>query len=252
MLSTHAEELRHALKHKSLRLVSLQWTIARQEARLLWLREGDTPTKFFHIYTNVWGHKKFIRRIVHDGQCLVEEGDKADATYAFFEELLGTAAVRTNSIELGLLDLPRMNLDHLCLGDSCSEDEIWSVIRSLLPNKVPGPDGFTARFLQFAWQIIKGDVMLAFEAFWQHDSRNFHSINEALLTLLSKKEDDETLWDYRPISLIHVMGKLFSKILANRLAPHLNSLIHHGQSAFCRDMISRDYLRIGKPIRDAP
>jgi hypothetical protein len=99
------------------------------------------------------------------------------------------------------------------------------------------------QFLQSAWQIIKHDVKLAFEAFWHHDSRSFHSINEALLTLLSKKEDAKTLRDYRPISLIHVMGKLFSKILANRLPPHLNSLIHHGQSAFIKGRCIHDNFR---------
>jgi hypothetical protein len=33
------------------------------------------------------------------------------------------------------------------------------------PNKASGPDGFTGRFYQIAWPIIKGDVMNAFHAF---------------------------------------------------------------------------------------
>jgi hypothetical protein len=48
------------------------------------------------------------------------------------------------------------------------------------------------------------------------------------LTLLLKKDNAEALKDYRPISLIHVMGKLLLKVLANRMAPHLDSLVHHG------------------------
>jgi hypothetical protein len=32
--------------------------------------------------------------------------------------------------------------------------------------------------------------------------------------------------DYRSISLIHILGKLFSKVLANRLAPRLQGLVH--------------------------
>jgi hypothetical protein len=61
-----------------------------------------------------------------------------------------------------------------------------------------------------------------------------HSINKALLTLLPKKDNVEMLKDYRPISLIHVMGKLLSKVLTNRMVPHLDSLIHRGQSAFIK------------------
>jgi hypothetical protein len=151
---------------------------------------------------------------------------------------LGTAVDRSNSIDLGALDLPRQDLGHLC--QHFSKDEVWSMIRSLLPNKAPGPDGFTACFLQSTWQVIRSNVLLAFQAFWHLDSRNYHSISEALLTLLPKKEDAETLKDYRPILLIHVMGNLFSKVLANRVAPHLDSLIHHGQSAFIKGRCIHD------------
>jgi hypothetical protein len=67
-------------------------------------------------------------------------------------------------------------------------------------------------------------------------------INEALLTLLPK-DNAETLKDYRPISLIHMMGKLLSKVLFNRMAPHLDTLIHHGQSAFIKGHCIQDNFR---------
>jgi hypothetical protein len=40
--------------------------------------------------------------------------------------------------------------------------------------------------------------------------------------------------DYRPISLIHVVGKLFAKVLANLLAPKLGEMVHQSQSAFIK------------------
>jgi hypothetical protein len=70
----------------------------------------------------------------------VDEGDKANVAYSFFDELLGATDVRSNSIELGLLDLPRWNPDHLC--HHFSKDEVRSVIRSLPSDKALGPDGF--------------------------------------------------------------------------------------------------------------
>jgi hypothetical protein len=87
--------------------------------------------------------------------------------------------------------------------------------------------------------------MAAFDAFWRLDMRNFHNINEALLVLLAKSLDAASLKDYRPNSLIHLLGKLFSKVLANRLAPKLVSLVHLAQSASSRvgasKIISRSY-----------
>lgn len=40
--------------------------------------------------------------------------------------------------------------------------------------------------------------------------------------------------DYRPISLIHSFAKLVGKVLANRLAPLLPSIVSINQSAFVR------------------
>jgi hypothetical protein len=51
-LSMLEESLRQELKLKSLGLALLRHTIARHESRLLWLKEGDAPTYFFHAHTN--------------------------------------------------------------------------------------------------------------------------------------------------------------------------------------------------------
>jgi retron-type reverse transcriptase len=40
--------------------------------------------------------------------------------------------------------------------------------------------------------------------------------------------------DFRPISLIHSIAKIFSKLLANKLAPQLNSLVSNCQSVFIK------------------
>jgi hypothetical protein len=39
-------------------------------------------------------------------------------------------------------------------------------------DKVPGPDGFTAQFLQVTWNIIRSDLMLVFSmlsSIWTHN-----------------------------------------------------------------------------------
>jgi hypothetical protein len=45
-----------------------------------------------------------------------------------------------------------------------------------------------------------------------------------MFILLPKTPDATTIMDYQLISLIHVLGKLFSKVLANRMVPRLGSL----------------------------
>jgi retron-type reverse transcriptase len=52
--------------------------------------------------------------------------------------------------------------------------------------------------------------------------------------LLEKKEGAQYIGDYRPISIMHIISKLLAKILANRLAPRLDSLISRSQVAFIK------------------
>jgi hypothetical protein len=51
---------------------------------------------------------------------------------------------------------------------------------------------------------------------------------------LHKTLAPDGLKDYRPISLIHSIGKLFTKGLALRLAPRIQEIVKINQSAFIR------------------
>ena len=63
---------------------------------------------------------------------------------------------------------------------------------------------------------------------------NLHWLNSANVILLPKKEGAEGITDYRPISLIHTIAKIIAKVLALRLAPLMNNLVSHAQSAFIK------------------
>jgi hypothetical protein len=155
---------------------------------------------------------------------------KAEALFEFFNGVLGTPTQRQRVINLDLLDMPQIDLSELSA--RFTEEEVPDIIRSLPSNKAPASDGFPARFLQLAWGTIRTEVMLAFDVFWHLDTRKFHVINEAIMVLLPKCQNAESIKDYSPISIIHVLGKLFSKVPVNRLAPPFDELIHVTQSAF--------------------
>jgi hypothetical protein len=72
----------------------------------------------------------------------VNEETKAEVAFDFFNNILGVSPVRANAISLHNLDLPRLNLASLC--KRFIEEEVWAVIRSLLPDKAPGPNSFSA------------------------------------------------------------------------------------------------------------
>jgi hypothetical protein len=136
---------------------------------------------------------------------LIAEDRKAEAAFEFFDDILGVPSSRACCNDLDCLDLPRHELNGIC--DRFTEEEIWTVIHSLPPDKEPGLDGFTDRFLQAAWLIIRVNLMNAFDAFWCVDMRKFHKVNDGILTLIPKTSIVVALKDYRHISLIHLVGE---------------------------------------------
>lgn len=76
--------------------------------------------------------------------------------------------------------------------------------------------------------------MQVFSYFYQQHGQHFSQINSAHLLLIPKKADAKRVVDYLPISLIHSIAKLVSKLLSNRLAPELNVLVSRAQSAFIK------------------
>lgn len=75
--------------------------------------------------------------------------------------------------------------------------------------------------------------MLALAAIQQGRVARFRFLNTTYITLLPKKPDALLVKDFRPISLIHILAKLVTKIMA-RLAPLLPNLVPSNQSAFVR------------------
>jgi hypothetical protein len=222
-IMSHEEHLRRALKLKALALSTLCRMIARQESHITWIREGDATTHFFHAHANGQCKRKLIRSLHHDGQMLVDEDRKAEALFQFFNDILVKPAHWEHMLNLDLLDLPQINLSEL---SGCFTEEVLTVICSLTADKALGPYGFTVGFLHTSWDTIRAELMLAFDAFWHLHIRKFHAINKAIMVLLSKSHNAKTIKEYRPISLIHVLGKLFLKVLVNWLVPRLEELIH--------------------------
>jgi hypothetical protein len=82
-----------------------------------------------------------------------------------------------------------------------------------LRKKAPGPDGFTGFFYKTCWEIIKHEVVQAFQCIHNQTTRPLFKLNGALLTLIPKKLIVELPNEFRPISLIHSFAKLVTKVL---------------------------------------
>jgi hypothetical protein len=129
-------------------------------------------------------------------------------------------------------DIPQVSdEENSILSADFIEKEVYEAVMQMKKNKAPRPDGFPAEFYQSFWDVIKVDLMRLFEAFQLGNLPLFH-LNYGTIVLLPKKENAIQIQQYRPICLLNVSFKFFTKVGTNRVTKVASSVIRPTQTAF--------------------
>jgi hypothetical protein len=98
-----------------------------------------------------------------------------------------------------------------------SEEEIRHAVFQMEHNKAPGLDGFPAKFYQTCWNFVKEDLMALFIEF--HDGLlPLYRLNFGMIILIPKCREATIIQQYRPICLLNVSFKIFTKVATNRIS----------------------------------
>jgi hypothetical protein len=133
-----------------------------------------------------------------------------------------------------LSDIDRADMDR-----EFTEEEVKFVIDQMEKNKAAGPDGFPAEFYQSCRGIVKDDLMILFKDFYQHKI-DLARINYGTIILIPKIEEATTIQKFRPICLLQVLFKIFTKVLSVRSESVMSKLINECQNAFIRGRFTAD------------
>jgi exonuclease III len=180
LLMPHEDWLRKQLKVTYLGLASFERTIARQRARIAFLKDGDANTSFFHRQCTFRRQKNRIHSLMSSGRVVTDHADMAEAAFDHFDALLGTAVDRDCTLDLTPLIEPATNLHEL--DAPFTADEIWGAVKRLPGHKAPGPDGFTAEFLRSCWAVVGPDIVATFQQLHDMRGRGFCCLNQALVS----------------------------------------------------------------------
>nr|GEY44374.1 cysteine-rich receptor-like protein kinase [Tanacetum cinerariifolium] len=173
-----------------------------------------------------------INGIKSDGKWIEDPPGIKDVFFTIFEQKF--KKIKVAKVVSRSSSYKTLSSEQSCLLDSSiTLDEIKLAIWDCSSDKSPGPDGFTFAFYKEFWSTIKDDVAKFIQHFF--DSGTIpRGCNTSFITLIPKVQSPLVVSDFRPISLIGAQYKMVAKILANRLARVIDSIISQEQSAFIK------------------
>lgn len=240
-------------KEKEIKVcINEQWErlemIWKQKSRQSWLQEGDRNTKFFHLSTNIRRRKNYILAFQDDGgRWITSMEEIKNFFFSNYTELFSGPSVDPHPLIRELFPKVISEEENLDLLAIPMEDEIYGILKEMVPLKSPGPDGFHAIFYTKCWEVVKAQVVQFVQHFYKTGELP-HLLNHTFIVLIPKAHYAHTFNQFRPISLCNVSYKRISKLLANRLKGFLNHIISPQQSAFVPGRSIQENSVIGQEI----
>jgi hypothetical protein len=222
--------------------LSRQEVFWQEKARLNWHLEGDRNTKYFHKLTKIKTSTKTITSLQDDEHVLTDQSHIADHIVTYYKNLFSTNFVLQDS---RLVDevIPHLVTDDVneILTMLPSAEEIKAAVFALNKDSAPGPDGFGAFFFQHYWEIVHKDVINPVLEFFT-SGWILPGYNSNIIALLPKIPDAHSIDQYRPIAMANFKFKIISKIIADRLASIMPSLVSEEQKGFIHERNIKDCL----------
>ena len=158
-----------------------------------------------------------IPPLLVDNKLLTDFLDKANLFNNFFAKqcsLISNDSIV--SVSINFVTRERLSSSEFCV------DDIVKIIRSLDQNKAHGHDEISIRMIKLCASSISKPLHLIFRNCLETESFP-KEWKKANIILVHKKDDNQLIINYRPVSLLLICGKGFEKIIFNSLFVYLNN-----------------------------
>lgn len=222
-----------ALEARLFALFSLEIDGVKTRSRARWIEEGEKPTRyFFRLERERIEKNRVISMHDSNGNEVTSRADLDRVhvefyTQLFSEEPVDMACQQHLFFQLNTKLTPDESFS--CDGP-ISLEELAESVKSLSPNKSPGPDGFTLEFYLKFWHLL-APLLCRLYNFCFTEECLPESLQTSVTRLIFKKRGDvKDLKNWRPISLLNTDYKILSKVITLRLSRVLGSLVDPDQT----------------------
>lgn len=167
-----------------------------------------------------------------EGTLLTDKKDILNQWTLHFSSLLN----RTSNVTKEALDsIPQRPIIHE-LENLPTEEETANAVKQLQIGKAPGPDGIPPEVFKSGGQALIHHLTRLFQHFWELGELP-QDFRDANIVHLYKNKGDKSLCDnHRGISLLSIAGKIFARILLNRISKHLlDDVVSESQCGFRKE-----------------
>lgn len=139
------------------KLLTIKERLRRQQAKVKWIAEGDSNTKFFHGAIDRRRRRNGIPGIRIEGEWKEDVKEVKEGIRDYFENHFQSK--RYGHFRAEGMDGSKLELeDQMMLEQVFELDEIKDAMMNCGLEKSPGPDGFNGHFFRSCWDVIKEDV----------------------------------------------------------------------------------------------
>ena len=161
---------------------------------------------------NMSAGRKNIHKLKNkQGQTINDREKILEVVEAFYRELYGEQVQHVDNRPL--LKVTNQGSEEM---PDITPNEVRKALQAMKNNKSPGEDGIVTEAIKLAGSGLLGALARLFNKCLS-EATTPTQWNNAEIILLHKKRDIEDLKNYRPISLLSHIYKLFTRIIANRL-----------------------------------